>query len=46
VWQALVERGVLIRDLSEVVPNALRVTAGTEHETDRFLEAIKEVLAG
>jgi histidinol-phosphate aminotransferase len=46
VWQALVERGVLIRDLGEVVPNALRVTAGTEHETDRFLEAIKEVLAG
>jgi histidinol-phosphate/aromatic aminotransferase/cobyric acid decarboxylase-like protein len=27
-----------------VVPNALRVTAGTEQETDRFLEAIKEVL--
>jgi histidinol-phosphate aminotransferase len=46
VWQALVERGVLIRDLGEVVPNALRVTAGTEHETERFLEAIKEVLAG
>ena len=28
VWQGLVDRGVLIRDLSSVVPNALRVTAG------------------
>jgi histidinol-phosphate aminotransferase len=45
VWKGLLDRGVLIRDLSDVVPNALRVTAGTEHETDRFLEAIKEVLA-
>jgi histidinol-phosphate aminotransferase len=45
VWQGLVERGVLIRDLSSVVPNALRVTAGTTQETDRFLEALREVLA-
>jgi histidinol-phosphate aminotransferase len=45
VWNALLDRGVLIRDLSAVVPNALRVTAGTERETDRFLDAIKEVLA-
>jgi len=46
VWQALLDRGVLIRDLTAVVPNALRVTAGTEQETDRFLQAIKEVIAG
>jgi histidinol-phosphate aminotransferase len=45
VWQGLLDRGVLVRDLSAVVPNALRVTAGTEHETDQFLSAIKEVLA-
>ena len=45
-WQGLLDRGVLVRDLSAVVPNALRVTAGTEHETDQFLAAIKEVLAG
>lgn len=45
VWQGLLDRGVLVRDLSAVVANALRVTAGTEHETDRFLTAIKEVLA-
>ena len=45
VWQGLLDRGVLVRDLSAVVPNALRVTAGTERETDQFLTAIKEVLA-
>jgi len=45
VWKGLLDRGVLVRDLSTVVPNALRVTAGTEHETDSFLIAIKEVLA-
>ena len=45
VWQALVDRDVLIRDMTAVVPDALRVTAGTEHETDRFVSAIAEVLA-
>jgi histidinol-phosphate aminotransferase len=45
VWRALLDRGVLVRDLSTVVPGALRVTAGTEAETDAFLLALKEVLA-
>lgn len=45
VWQGLLDRGVLVRDLSVVVPNALRVTAGAEHEVDRFLESLREVLA-
>lgn len=44
VWQGLLDRGVLVRDLSSVVPNALRVTAGSEHEVDRFLETLREVL--
>jgi histidinol-phosphate aminotransferase len=44
VWQRLLDRGVLVRDLSSVVPNALRVTAGAEHEVDRFLECLREVL--
>ncbi len=44
VWQGLLDRGVLVRDLTAVVPNALRVTAGTEGETDAFLQAMKEVL--
>jgi histidinol-phosphate aminotransferase len=45
VWQALLDRGVLIRDLTSVVPHALRVTAGTEDETTQFLDALTEVLA-
>jgi len=45
VWQGLLDRGVLVRDLSAVVPNALRVTAGATHEVDLFLNALEEVLA-
>jgi histidinol-phosphate aminotransferase len=45
VWQGLVDRGVLIRDLSSVVPDALRVTAGTTDEVDLFLRSLEEVLA-
>ena len=44
VWERLVERGVLVRDLSDVVPGCLRVTAGTPEEVDRFLWALKGVL--
>jgi histidinol-phosphate aminotransferase len=45
VWQRLLDRGVLVRDLTGVVPNALRVTAGTAHEVDLFLKSLEEVLA-
>jgi histidinol-phosphate aminotransferase len=44
VWEALLDHGVLIRDLSMVVPGCLRVTAGTPDETSAFLEALAEVL--
>ncbi|MGE5227004.1 MAG: histidinol-phosphate transaminase [Planctomycetaceae bacterium] len=44
VWQGLLDQGVLVRDLRDVVPNALRVTAGAEHEVDLFLKALEEVL--
>ncbi len=38
VFEALLERGILIRDVG--IPNHLRVTAGTEAETTAFLEAL------
>ena len=38
VWRGLLERGVLIRDLSSVVPNALRVTAGNNRGGRPVLE--------
>ena len=44
IWRGLLDRGVLVRDLTEVVPNGLRVTAGTAHEVDLFLKALEEVL--
>ncbi|WP_432829302.1 histidinol-phosphate transaminase [Dactylosporangium sp. CA-092794] len=42
VWQALLDRGVLIRDVG--LPGRLRVTAGTPEETDAFLNALEELL--
>jgi histidinol-phosphate aminotransferase len=44
LWHGLLDRGVLLRDVTEVVPNGLRVTAGTTHEVDLFLKALEEVL--
>jgi histidinol-phosphate aminotransferase len=42
-WKALLERGVLVRDVG--IPGHLRVTAGTSQETAAFLGALAEVLA-
>ena len=42
VWQALLDRGVLVRDVG--LPGMLRVTAGTPEETGAFLAALKETL--
>lgn len=41
-WQALVDRGVLIRDPG--VPGWLRVTVGLPEENNAFLSALREVL--
>lgn len=41
VWQALADRGVLVRDVG--LPGWLRVTAGTPAETDAFLAALDQV---
>jgi histidinol-phosphate aminotransferase len=41
-WQALLDRGVLVRDVG--LRGWLRVTAGTPAETDRFLAAVFDVL--
>ncbi len=44
VWRGLLDRGVLVRDVSGAVPGWLRVTAGTPAENDAFLAALREVL--
>jgi len=45
-WQRLLDRGVLVRDVSSSPGLAgwLRVNAGTESETTAFLSALEEVL--
>jgi len=45
VWEGLLDRGVLVRDFTALIPGCLRVTAGTPEEVDRFLSALEEVLA-
>ncbi|WP_035699390.1 histidinol-phosphate transaminase [Glycomyces tenuis] len=42
VWRAVLEQGVLIRDVG--LPGRLRVTAGTEEETTAFLAAFETVM--
>jgi histidinol-phosphate aminotransferase len=42
VWQELLDRGVLVRDVG--LPGMLRVTAGTPEETGAFLDALKEIV--
>jgi len=46
VWQALLDRDVLIRSYANVrgLEGCLRVTAGLPEETDAFLNAVKEAL--
>jgi histidinol-phosphate aminotransferase len=47
VWRRLLERSVLVRDVSEwpMLDGCLRVTIGTPSENDRFLAALGEVLS-
>ena len=47
VWQALLDRSVLVRDCSSWprLDGCLRVTIGTPAEDDAFLAALEEVLA-
>jgi histidinol-phosphate aminotransferase len=46
VWQALVDRSILIRDCSswDRLEGCLRVTVGTPDENDAFLAALREAL--
>ncbi|MDO4919533.1 histidinol-phosphate transaminase [Kocuria sp.] len=42
MWEGLLERGVLVRDVG--IPGHLRVTAGTDAETTAFLDAVRAYL--
>jgi histidinol-phosphate aminotransferase len=45
LWARMADKGVLVRDMTSVVQNSLRVTAGAEHEVDLFLKTLKEELS-
>jgi histidinol-phosphate aminotransferase len=47
VLRGLIERGVLIRDVSSpgLLANAVRVSVGTPAENDRFLHALRDVVS-
>jgi histidinol-phosphate aminotransferase len=42
IWKALLDRGILVRDIG--IPNSLRITAGTEAETTVVINALTELL--
>jgi histidinol-phosphate aminotransferase len=46
VWKALLDKGVLVRDFSEVpgCDGCLRVSVGTPEQNERFLESLSTVL--
>jgi histidinol-phosphate aminotransferase len=44
VFDELLERGVLVRDFTDLVDGCLRVSAGTPDEVDLFLSSLHEVL--
>ncbi|CAK7049624.1 MAG: Histidinol-phosphate aminotransferase [Paraeggerthella hongkongensis] len=45
-WQALYDRGILVRDLSRAahLEDCLRVSIGTPQENDRFLRALRDIV--
>ncbi len=43
IFSELVEEGVLIRNLTEDIPNCLRVTVGTEQENNTFMEKLDKI---
>ncbi len=44
VRRGLLDRGILVRDMTAASPGRLRVSIGTPRENDLFLAALKEVL--
>lgn len=46
VFQKLLESGVLVRNLSSVIKNSLRVTIGTPSENNYFIKSLKSAVAG
>jgi histidinol-phosphate aminotransferase len=47
IYDALLRKGVIVRPVANYeMPNHLRVSIGTEHENQIFIDALREVLSG
>lgn len=44
VYKKLIKAGILIRDMSPIIKNALRVTIGTKEENFEFIKKLKNIL--
>lgn len=44
VYKKLISEGILVRDLSSAIKNAIRVTIGTREENDEFLRTLRKIL--
>lgn len=44
IYEKLLKEGILIRNMSPLMKNALRVTIGTKEENSQFIETIKSIL--
>lgn len=45
VYSALIKKGVLVKNINDIMKGCLRVTVGTPRENTFFLKTLKEVLA-
>ncbi len=45
VYAALIQKGVLVKNINDIMKGCLRVTVGTQRENAFFLKTLKEVLA-
>ncbi len=46
VYTSLLKKGILVRNIKDVVPGCLRVTVGNPKENTAFLKALKEITKG
>ncbi|MBG0860752.1 MAG: histidinol-phosphate transaminase [Bacteroidales bacterium] len=43
IYQALVKKGIIVRNRSNLVDNCLRITIGTEYENNKLIGALKSI---
>lgn len=44
IYKKLIDEGILVRELSSTIKNAIRVTVGTKEENDEFIATLKKLL--